>query len=57
MAQSEYGESWETPLIAIMCIVMVVSIVAVVALNKVVNTDCRAAEYTYCEPVKKSAPH
>ena len=57
MAQAEYGESWETPLIAIMCIVMVVSIVLVVALNKTANSDCRAAEYTYCEPAKKSAPH
>jgi len=57
MAQVEYGERWETPLIVIMCAVMVVSIALVVILNKTVNTDCRAAEYTYCEPAKKSAPH
>jgi len=53
MAKKEYGEASEGMLIGIMVVVMVVSFAAVIVLNKVVHGDCRAAEYTYCQPKKK----
>ena len=48
MAEVPYGESFEAPLIVIMCLVMALSVAGVVWLNKAVDTGCSPSYQTYC---------
>lgn len=47
---SDYGAKFDKSVAVAMLSLIVLAIVAVVALQLSAHTDCRHAEYTYCEP-------
>ncbi len=47
---SDYGTKYDKKVAVAMVALIVLSIVGVVALQLSAHTDCRHAEYTYCDP-------
>lgn len=57
MSPEQYSDKFDNGVLVAMVVLIVASFIGVIALNVAFHDDCRASDYTYCEPKAQAEAH